>query len=147
MGRPTVLYHLLKEISLILDVGDRQVLAAYDLSVPRFLAIYHLGEQPGLSVSELSDEMLCDKSNVTRLVKGMEREGLVERRRHETDGRKWLLFLTARGEATLEEVLRAHREQNQKRFAAFLQDDEGEALVGVLQDLRYCLHQEPGTTS
>jgi DNA-binding MarR family transcriptional regulator len=66
----------------------------------------------------------------------------VVRRRHETDGRIWLLFLTAHGEALYEEVTTAHREQNRHRFASCLQNGEGDALVGALQELRHSLQEE-----
>jgi DNA-binding MarR family transcriptional regulator len=142
MSRPTVLYHLIKEIFLVLDDGDRHLLTAYGLTVPRYYAMYHLRKHPGLSISELSELMVCDKSNATRLVQAMESDGLIVRRRHDTDGRIWLLFLTARGEALYEEVTTAHREQNHHRFAACLENGEGDVLLGALQELRHSLKQE-----
>lgn len=41
--------------------------------------------------------MFCDKSNITRLVRALEDEGIVCRRPHESDGRALRLYLTDQG--------------------------------------------------
>jgi len=71
----TALYNLLKEAFLLLDFGDRVLFSRYNLTAPRFYALVHLGEEPGLSLKRLSQKMFCDKSNATRIFKGLEAEG------------------------------------------------------------------------
>jgi DNA-binding MarR family transcriptional regulator len=145
VNRADLLYERLKEIFFLLDDGDRRLLAQYNLSLPRFYALFHLGDQPGLSVSELSDLMFCDKSNITRLIKGMEAEDLVCKRPHETDGRALRLFLTPEGQAVRDEVVEAHAAQNQRRFDSCLNSVEQELLFKHLtllkQSLQYDLDQ------
>lgn len=142
MERATALYNLFKEIFLLLDDGDRRLLARYDLTVPRFHALLHLGEQPGLSVSELSSLMFCDKSNVTRLIQGMEAENLVRRRRHESDGRVLCLYLTPAGEALREQVFEMHQKRNDRRFNGALAEGEREVLFSALNRLKAGLEHE-----
>ncbi len=110
------LYNLLKEAFLLLDFGDRQLFARYDLTISRYYALYHIDEEPGLSISQLSDSMFCDKSNATRVVKGLEKDGLVKREPHETDGRTLRLFLTTNGQELLKAAATAHSEYNQVRL-------------------------------
>jgi DNA-binding MarR family transcriptional regulator len=110
------LYTLLKEAFLLLDFGDRQLFAQYDLTISRYYALYHIDEDPGLSISQLSDSMFCDKSNATRVVKGLEKDGLVLREPHETDGRTLRLFLTPDGQSLLKSASIAHNEYNQVRL-------------------------------
>lgn len=110
------LYTLLKEAFLLLDFGDRQLFAQYDLTISRYYALYHIDEDPGLSISQLSDSMFCDKSNATRVVKGLEKDGLVLREPHETDGRTLRLFLTPDGQSLLKSAYIAHNEYNQVRL-------------------------------
>jgi DNA-binding MarR family transcriptional regulator len=62
--------------------------------------------------------MLTDKSNITRLIKGMETDGLVTRRQHETDGRAVSLFLTDSGKQTLADANAAHVNFTQERFSS-----------------------------
>lgn len=110
------LYNLLKEAFLLLDFGDRQLFARYDLTISRYYALYHIDEALGLSISQLSDRMFCDKSNATRVVKGLEKDGLVIREPHETDGRTLRLFLTTAGKQLLTTASTAHTEYNQSRL-------------------------------
>jgi DNA-binding MarR family transcriptional regulator len=110
------LYNLLKEAFLLLDFGDRQLFARYDLTISRYYALYHIDEDPGLSISQLSDGMFCDKSNATRVVKGLEKDGLVIREPHETDGRTLRLFLTTAGKQLLTTASAAHTAYNQSRL-------------------------------
>lgn len=129
MDEANNLYTVLKEIFLLLDDGDRRVLADFDLTVPRFYALLHLGDHPGLSISELSDLMFCDKSNITRLIKTLEADDLVYRRPHDSDGRVFCLHLTSRGEELREKVLAIHSQRNEMRFSNTLGSDERKALL------------------
>lgn len=129
MDEANNLYTVLKEIFLLLDDGDRRLLADFDLTVPRFYALLHLGDHPGLSISELSDLMFCDKSNITRLIKTLEADDLVYRRPHDSDGRVLCLHLTSRGEELREKVLAIHSQRNEMRFSNTLESDERKALL------------------
>ncbi|HQF70498.1 MAG TPA: MarR family transcriptional regulator [Promineifilum sp.] len=97
------LYDLIKESFLLLDFGDRTLFERYGLSVSRYYALHHIAGNPGLSPSRLSQLMFCDKSNITRLLQGLEADGYVTRHVHERDARIQRLFLTDKG-------LRLHRE-------------------------------------
>lgn len=110
------LYTLLKEAFLLLDFGDRQLFTRYNLTISRYYALYHINEDPGLSLSQLSNGMFCDKSNATRVVKGLENDGLVIRAPHETDGRTLRLFLTPAGKELLATAATAHQTYNQTRL-------------------------------
>lgn len=148
MDEANALYNILKEIFLLLDDGDRRLLAEFDLTVPRFYALLHLGTHPGLSISELSDLMFCDKSNITRLVQGLESEDLVVRHRHETDGRVHCLFLTAEGRDLRQKVMDVHTEHNEQRFDSSLGSGERAHLLSSLEKVKETLQghlQQVGT--
>lgn len=112
-----VLYTILKEIYFSLDNGDRRLLEGYNLSVPRFYLLKHISENPGITLTQLSTLMLTDKSNITRLIKGIEAEGLVSKRQHETDGRALSLYITETGQHILSLAKAAHHNFTQERFA------------------------------
>lgn len=150
MADPEILYNLLKELFFILDDGDRRLFGRYNLTVPRVFALLHLGDQPGMSLSQLSDMMLCDKSNITRIIKGMEADGLVNRQPHESDGRTLRLHLTEKGESVRAEVLASHAAYNQLRFQCIdtiLQGNLMEGLQQLKEGLRGQLGDEGITTS
>lgn len=133
-----MLYGLINEIYLILDDGDRRLLNDFKLSSTRFYALVHIGERPGISSSQLSQLLICDKSNATRIIKGLEAEGLVIRRPHETDGRSLRLYLSETGQALRDQAIEAHHRYNQNRFVE-LQPDEQESLTKGLQLLKRSL--------
>ncbi|HSH04425.1 MAG TPA: MarR family transcriptional regulator [Anaerolineae bacterium] len=139
MSDPDTIYTLLKEIYLIIDDGDRRLLNRFGLTVPRFYVLFHLGNQPGMSLRELSEQMLCDKSNITRIIKGMVSEKLVKRQPHESDGRMLRIYLTDKGREIRETVMALHNEYNQIRFDSMDEnlnpDDLYKTLVQVKGDL------------
>jgi DNA-binding MarR family transcriptional regulator len=134
-------YDLINEIFLILDDGDRRLFDQFALTTPRFYALMHLGAQPGMSLSELSKLMLCDKSNATRIIKSMEADGLVLRQPHETDGRTLRLYLTPEGFERLEHAMAAHRRFNQMRLEV-LDDVEQDNLLACLLHLKSGLQKQ-----
>jgi DNA-binding MarR family transcriptional regulator len=127
------IYSLLNEIYLILDDGDRRLLSRFDLTPPRYYALVHLGDSPGMSLSELSNLMLCDKSNATRIIRGLENEGLVYRLPHETDGRTIRLFLSQEGQEIRSAAITAHSSYNQKRFDGDAPVEEDELKTELIQ--------------
>lgn len=141
MTEAAVTYDLIKEVFLLLDDGDRRLLGQFDLTVPRFYALMHLGNEPGLSPNQLSDLMFCDKSNVTRLIKGMEAEGLVVRKPHESDGRSVRLFLTDKGSSIGEQALDAHESYNIQRFGRGVLN-QTDYLQDLLNNLKQNLEKQ-----
>ncbi|MDA0246267.1 MAG: MarR family transcriptional regulator [Chloroflexi bacterium] len=135
MIRQEATYELLKEIFLLLDDGDRRLLNRFNLSVPRFYTLLHLGTLPGMTPNQLSELMFCDKSNVTRLIKNLEQDGHVVRRPHENDGRSVRLFLTEQGIRVRQEAMQSHQQYNERRFTAEILAE----LNTSLEHLKTCL--------
>ncbi len=126
-----MLYNLLKQTFILLDDGDRRLFGQYDLSPTRYYALLHISEKPGLSSSELSDRLLCDKSNVTRIVKGLENTGHIVRKPHETDGRTLRLYLTEQGKAVCAEISAAHQTYNEHRLSCINEISQGDLLENL----------------
>jgi DNA-binding MarR family transcriptional regulator len=68
--------------------------------------------------------MICDKSNITRLSKGLESDGLVVRQPHESDGRTLRLYLTETGETVRKQALAAHLAYNDQRLSDCSAEDQ-----------------------
>ena len=141
MANSTQFYELIKELFLILDDGDRQLFNQFNLTATRYYALLHINEEPGISLSQLSKRLLCDKSNITRIIKSMEADGLVRRQQHQQDGRALQLYLTDYGRNLSNRVAQAHLTYNQFRF------NGGEAgsntkLVKALGSLKRQLSQK-----
>ena len=126
-----MLYNLLKQTFILLDDGDRRLFGQYNLSPTRYYALLHILEKPGLSSSELSERLLCDKSNVTRIVKGLENNGHILRKPHETDGRTLRLYLTEKGKSICTEVSAAHQTYNELRLSCISEISQGNLLENL----------------
>ena len=77
-----------------------------------------LYEEEGLRMGELALRARLSKQTMTQMIRGLERDGLVERRPDPSDGRASLIFLTRRSRrfepvaaATLRELDQRVREQ------------------------------------
>lgn len=139
MADPITVYDLLKEVFLIIEDGDRAFFQQYELTVTRFYSMWHLKDEPGLTLRDLSIRMLCDKSNVTRVVKGLERDGMIYREDHESDGRAYRLYLTEKGRQRLELVDSRHGSFNRGRFENGITEGEFEVLEETLLKLKNSL--------
>jgi len=117
------LYDLIKESFLLLDFGDRTLFERYGLSVSRYYALHHIAGNPGLSPSRLSQLMFCDKSNITRLLQGLEVDGYVTRHVHERDARIQRLFLTDKGLRLHGEVWTVHLTFIEQRLGLLSSED------------------------
>ena len=138
MEEAYLLYSLLKESFLLLDNGDRQVFENYGLTVPRYYAMHHIALSPGISPSRLSTLMFCDKSNITRILHGLETDGFVVRRSHEQDGRVQRLFLTEQGITLHQRVSRDHEVTVEERLSAVVNRDQ-HGLTSILTYLNRSL--------
>lgn len=147
MVHTETLYALIKDVFFLLDDGDQQLFGRYTLTGSRYYILYHLGAQPGLSVSQLSTLVFCDKSNITRLVRSMEDEGLVCRHPHESDGRALRLYLTDEGARRRTAALDAHEQLNEERFGHALDPQERGEIVAFLTKLKRSLGQDLGRPS
>jgi DNA-binding MarR family transcriptional regulator len=67
------------------------------LTYPQYLVLVVLWDGDGLSVHELGDRLGLDSGTLTPLLKRLERQGVVERRRSSEDERVVRIHLTASG--------------------------------------------------
>lgn len=68
-------------------------------------ALYHLGP---LSQSQLGEKLLTSASNLTTVVRNLERDGLVHRTRDDHDGRVQMVHLTAAGRRRIRRIFPQH---------------------------------------
>ena len=73
-------------------------LAEFEISHCQAMILFKIGEGK-ISMSDMSKEMCCHKSNVTQVVAGLEKKGLVTRSLQQNDRRVTDLALTQKGVA------------------------------------------------
>jgi DNA-binding MarR family transcriptional regulator len=77
---------------------------ANELRPGEFSSLSLIAANPGLSQAQLAREVGLDKSAAVTVVDDLERLAMAERRRSPTDRRRHALYITAKGEATLEKM-------------------------------------------
>lgn len=111
-------------------------LAAHGLSSGRFALLMALSgaRSAGLTPSDLADRIGVSRANVTGLLDGLQRDGLVIRQPHESDRRRLIVTLTAQGEARLADVMPPHRD-NLERLVSVLSPEEQDTFLRLLTKL------------
>jgi DNA-binding MarR family transcriptional regulator len=125
---------LLRAHSAVTRELERQLAAEHGLTLSDYDVLVQLAQAPGgrLRPAELARAVLLSRSGVTRLVQGLEREGLVERVACPDDLRGSLVQLTARGRDVLRQASRTHLRGVGERFAGRFDDGELRLLAGLL---------------
>jgi DNA-binding MarR family transcriptional regulator len=111
--------------------------ARFATTLPRFDVMAALERAPdGLTMGELSRRLMVSGGNVTSIVSGLERDGLVRRRQPASDRRTTYVALTERGRAAFAEMARAH-ERWINELLADVADDDAAALTELLAELKH----------
>lgn len=133
-------YALIKTVYLLLDDGDQHFLSQHDLTQVQFYALLWLADGPK-NMRELSRDLLCDPSNITRVAAILERKGWITRVRDEKDRRAINLNLTPAGRQLCQEVQQQHEHYTLQRMRT-LGEDEQHALLALLNKLGDGLRQQ-----
>lgn len=93
-----------QQLCFALYRASRALIRTYDTALeplgvtyPQYLAMMVLWEEDGLAVKRLSERLALDSATLTPLLKRLEAQGLVERKRDEKDERVVRITLTPKG--------------------------------------------------
>src|SRR5947209_4618423 len=113
-------------------------LRQWNVSVPQFDILAHVGAAEGITQQELAAARLTTKGNLSQLLDHMERNGIVRRQR---DGRVKRIRLTEAGQRLFAEVLPAHEALITAQLCALGPADQ-HRLLGLLRTLDHALKSE-----
>ncbi|MEF2978935.1 MarR family winged helix-turn-helix transcriptional regulator [Subtercola sp. YIM 133946] len=102
------------------------------VSSVQYAALAVLERMPGASQSELGAALDLDRSTIADIVVRLERRGVLERRPHESDGRRYSLHLTATGVSEVD-LLRPRVFEANVMLTESLSSDEVETLRRLLK--------------
>jgi DNA-binding MarR family transcriptional regulator len=116
---------------------NAQLSADHGLSLSAYEALLHLARAPGsrLRRVDLANGLLLTASGVTRLLDGLERDGLIAREECSSDRRVSYAVLTETGRARLREASKSHTRQIRELLGGLYDDDELTQLVALLDRL------------
>lgn len=138
-------------VNNLYDVIFSERLRDDQLSGPRWGLLMRLymeegsGNSTGLSPSQLSHHQHVSKNTVSALLRGLEDQGLIERRLDQEDRRSFTIHLTALGRSQIRNNAPQHIEYL-NQLCAGLQPNESRMLLELLGRLRTSLmqHAAPG---
>ena len=105
--------------------------------------LYELAHAEETSASQLGEELGLDAGYLSRILRGFEERGLVDKKPSQTDGRRRLLSLTARGREAFAPLDTRSQEDIGSMLDA-LSDAEVERLVGAMRTIEGLLGNRPG---
>ena len=118
---------------------------AWQQPAPLTPAQYHLllalSHEPGLGVGEMAAAAGCTSPTATRILDGLERDGVVARQPSTEDRRRTIVSLTAKGKRLLGQQRRKHDLKKQRLYAQLSPDERRRTedllhrLAKVISDL------------
>lgn len=118
----------------VIGLLDQHLLdSPYSLAEARI--VYEIHHNGGIQASQIMELMHIDKSYLSRLLKKLEKDGVIRREKSEKDARAVILSLTAKGEKGFKQLNMASNEQIShmiKTFSAIQKQN----LVSDMQSIR-----------
>ena len=96
--------------------------------------LYELGHGGELTAARLCRQLGLDAGYLSRILEGFKNQGLIEKKRSETDGRQRILQLTARGEETFALLDRRSRDEVAEMLGS-LSSEGQKSLLKAMQTI------------
>lgn len=68
-----------------------------EITYPQYITLMVLWEKDGISVNDITNKLILNTNTVTPLLKRLEEQGFITRKKSETDERKVIIDLTEKG--------------------------------------------------
>jgi DNA-binding MarR family transcriptional regulator len=126
--------YLLRAHSALNRALDARLLSRHGLTLRDYEVLYLLWEAPNHKMRrvDLSRRLLLTQSGMTRLLKGLEDQQLVERTSCNEDARVFFATLTTTGKRKFPKMRRLHLEDIQELFGQFFSNNELDQLRALL---------------
>lgn len=127
--------HLLGRLMNALNLQLLEILRPLNLTVQQYRVMQVLQAAPdGISIGEVSRDMIVEQSAVSRLMDQLQRRGLIRRSRSPRNSKVVEVTLTERGRAILEQISPQVRQIVSNAISVFENDEEEtlDLLLGKL---------------
>jgi DNA-binding MarR family transcriptional regulator len=127
---------LLRAVRPIETELRRRLDREFGVTLPKFDVLAALARhERGMTMTEVSRQLMVSNGNVTGIVDRLVAEGLVVRAANKADRRATFVRLTRQGLRLFETMAAAHERWVNEILASF-SDEQSEAMVGLLDTLR-----------
>lgn len=122
--------------TLVENRARTQMRVEFNTTLPRFDLMAQLANAPrGIKMSDLSRRMMVTNGNITGITDQLERDGLVERIKVDTDRRSCLIRLTAKGRQSFRRMSCAYQGCISELFGG-MPEERRELLYQLLGELK-----------
>ena len=124
----------LRRLRDVIQRGDQEVARKHGLSWVEFQVLATLRHTPPHSMrpSEFYDRLLITSGGLTKILKRLVADGLIESKANEEDRRSHFVRLTAKGKRLVEKVIANFERVNEKKFSSILSRNEQAKLHRLL---------------
>lgn len=112
------------------DITER--FAEIGLTARQYNYLSVINVEKGISTNEIGTLIHTANPTVTQMLNALERDGLIVRKQHPHDRRRFVVKLTPKGRALYEKAFRLHHDHLEDRMSAALSVAEREQLLGSL---------------
>lgn len=124
--------------------AELQQWSGEELSPEQYFALYRLRQAGPLPMQALADPVLKDYPNITRVVAGLHKRGLVKRSKDKGDGRVQLCTLTGKGEALFDRLYPSVVAERGRLFADWSANDVSQLMTSLTRLERTLERQSEG---
>ena len=121
--------------------GLRKRIEPLDIVPGQFPALLALWQQDGQTQKELVEKLDIEQATMANTLNRMERDGLITRRDHPSDGRAKLIWLTPKAASVRDEAYRAASEVNEMGLSE-LSSEERDLFIAMLQRIIRTFREE-----
>ncbi len=122
-------------VSRLITQAYREHLEPLGLTYPQYLVMMVLWEQDGQPVNDIAKRLVLNTNTVTPLLKRMEEEGLVTRKRAADDERKVIVSLTEKGMALEAQAARIPERMARAYAGSEMSEQQAKSLYYTLDRL------------
>lgn len=122
-------------VSRLITQSYRPYLDELGITYPQYLVLLVIWEKDGQPVNDIAKTLGLNTNTITPLLKRMEEEGLVTRRKGEKDARQVIVTLTEKGRAMEEGAKDIPLKMGEKYTCSLKEDMHPQLLVKTLDDL------------
>jgi DNA-binding MarR family transcriptional regulator len=144
-ARAVQVFRAVRFLAQRMNEATTQWLSPFGVSATKYnyLAVLHVNRHRGLTATELGNSVRTTSGSVTTMLHALEREGLVARHGHPTDGRSVVIKPTARGSKLYVRSAEASHKMLVEVLASF-GPDNAQLLLDLLVRAGNALHEIVG---
>lgn len=121
--------YLANHLARLLAQGLHERIKPLGLAPAQFTALVELWRSDGLTQRELAEQLDFDQSTIAKTLSRMERDGLIQRKPHPSDGRAQILKLTEKAASLLIPAMDAAKAQNAEALRKLPDEDQQRFLA------------------